>query len=294
MKKIYLLSLILLFLHISLSMAAEQIVQEEAKMKTTHISSDDALKSISYVQESFLGRYGKHPIFEGTSPIGSFNFENQKVFVNFRGALGIEFLQLFAGSLVPIDAAFGLEGQVHQGFMSAALGLKRSVLEGLTQYSQESSLPMDTLEVILGGYSRGSTIATLLAAAVRLQTEVKSVQCVTYGTLNIFDQQGAESYKALIGQNNYLGFITEEDLSRPYLPSPNYLPVESNILFSATKSPSYSDRVKQGVYSYLQPFAALGLRVMGIGVDQWEAHMPQTYLDAIPLFYKARQTPITS
>lgn len=292
-KQTFLLSISLLFLHNSYGMAADAISQEEMKMITTQISLDDVNKSTHYVQEAFLERYGENPIFDGATRIGSFNFEKQKVFVNFRGALGLEFLQLFAGSLVPIDPTFGIEGKVHQGFMNAALGLKSSVLDGLTKYSQESSLPMDTLEVIMGGYSRGSTFATLLAAAVRLETEVKTVQCVTYGTLNIFDQQGAENYKLLMSKDNYLGFITKEDLSRPYLPSPAYWPIETNIVFSATQSPSYPDRVQQKIYTHLQPFAAMGMGLIGIGVDKWEAHMPKTYLEAIPLVYKEHTTSIS-
>lgn len=264
-------------------MGTETKQGEGAKSMTCSINRNDVIKSINFVHEAFTGNYGDNPILEGAIPVGSFKFSGTKVYINFRGALGVEFLPILLGNKLVPASGLGVEGNVHQSLLAASLALKPTILSKLTSYSSSSGLSIEQLQVILGGYSRGSALATLLAPILRLETEVQSIQCVTYGTLNIFDQAGASNYNLLVGDQNYVGFIAEEDLASPYLP---YAPVGKNVSFSATKSKSYGERVQKGIYTYLDPIAAMALPFMGIGVDKWEAHMPTTYLEAIPELYQ--------
>ena len=252
---------------------------------------DNVTKSIRYVHDVFTGNDGDSPIFEANNKVGNFKFEGAKVFINFRGSLGLEFLPLLTNKTLTDASKLGIEGKVHSGALSSALSLKAPIVTKLDDYCSKNDLTMDELQVYLGGYSRGSTLATTLAPALLSQTQVQHIRCITYGTLNVFDSTAASNYDNLIGKDNYLGFIAEEDLSRSYFAS--FSSVGNTTVFSANdNSPSYCERVREQAYSHLiKPWGVWGISAVNITINQWEAHMPETYLDAIPNLYgKVKKT----
>lgn len=246
-------------------------------------NKEDLTYSITSVHETFLGRYGSKPIMEGTNAVGNITARGSTVFVNLRGSLGLEFIQTFASSFnsLSLSANTTLEGNAHSGFLTAAKKIQPTIATLLTQYSDENKIPLSDIDLLFGGYSRGSALATFLAPAFRLETDVKSVKCVTYGTLNVVDQVGADSINSVIGKDNFLGFITDLDLSKKYLPATTFYPVGLNFTLEAAKSQRFQSAVRNSKYPYLQPLAALGLGLFGVTCPMWNSHVPDVYLELI-------------
>lgn len=246
---------------------------------------DSVTKSIQYVHDAFQQNYWGNPILEAgnNEPVGSVTFEGPKVFINFRGSLGAEFLPLLTKITLTDARQLGIEGKVHSGALTSALNFKAPILEKLNTYCSTNGFTMGEIQVYLGGYSRGSTFATALAPLLRLETDVQTIQCITYGTLNVFDSTAASSYENFMGKDSYSGFVAQEDLSRSFFTS--FSPVGNMTIFSANDhSSSYKKRVQDNKYSRLNPAYHLMISML-IPIAKWEAHMPETYLEAIPSLY---------
>lgn len=245
-------------------------------MTVTGLTEQDIRDSQLRLQAAFEGDYGAMPLSEGSRKVGSLSTKDDTIFLTFRGSVN-SFLEILSCLyLTQRDAQkWGLEGKVHAGIHAGFCQVEKSIESYLDRYPS-----LKGKKIVLEGYSRGSAFAMLAAAYLVKRFAADRLTVITYSPMNLFDLEGAKSYEKKI--QNQFNFICKDDFFPKWV-GPSFLgfcAVGKNLMFCATESISYLERVQKKAYTHLIRLPLLGtfLRCI-IPLRLWEAHMPETYRD---------------
>lgn len=250
------------------------------------MTSEDIEESSQRLIAVFKGDYGQYPIEEDQRKVGrlTLSADRKTIFVTYRGSVNslyeaISCLFFWKTSLPDLAP-----GRVHAGLGSAFQKVNASFQRALDDLQADVQIPRDQIKFVVEGYSRGSGLAALTALAIEEKFPKSCVNVLTYSTMNIFDEEAARHYKALIGARHW-SFLCQEDLA-PRITGPlfcGFCEIGNPISFSAASSPRYCRNVANNHYAYL-PSGSIITWMMRqlIPVTYWEAHMPHTYQELAP------------
>ncbi|GAO98272.1 lipase [Caedimonas varicaedens] len=248
--------------------------------------------------------YGNDPIYEIVQgkviPIGSFNFQNANgIIISFRGADNLdEALQTLDKSTVSSKKDFRLlEGNIHRGYYETFQGISNLVYKYLLQYAKKQGKDLKDYDITVEGYSRGGSLANLIALKIYEETNSEKMNVFTYGASAIFDSTAAFYYAVKVGFKNHFNFmVAEDDIAYFFERRLGFYPVGTKVEFSACDSPDYKSRVKTLAFTRMDKelrnvlsnpwgnlLSVVAQASLDIGVpitiDSWEAHVFSTYQD---------------
>lgn len=256
------------------------------------MTSDDIEASGQRLLAVFTGDYGQYPIEEDQRKVGRLTLDSDRktVFVTYRGSVNSLFEVVSCLFFWKTNLPELLPGKVHAGLGNAFQKVNGSFQRALDDLLADSQIPRDQLKFVIEGYSRGSGLAALTALVVKERFPRNSVNVLTYSTINIFDEESAKYYEALIGDHHW-SFLCQEDVV-PRIIGPlscGFCQVGKPITFSAASSQFYNQNVEKKRYAYLPSgsFIAWMLKQL-IPVTYWEAHMPHTYQKLAPTAFSKK------
>ncbi len=250
------------------------------------IRERDILDSVGRLQEAFVGNYGAYPIEEDGRIVGRLTLDQsqKKIYITYRGSMASLF-ELFSCLFLWKTALEGERGRAHAGIYSAYRKTRPSFQSALESCLKQIKLPREQVEFVVEGYSRGSGLATLTALFLKQHFPKNQIDVLTYSTMKIFDDQGAESYQHQLG-NRHFSFLCKEDFFHQWfgLDCLGYQPIGQPVyLFAERDGAQYRQRVANKAYSYMMQIPVITWIIQKIiPAAFWEAHMPQTYSELAP------------
>lgn len=243
------------------------------------LSEQDLESGLTRLSNAFRGDYKPHAILEGSSPIGSMRFENDKIYLTFRGAVNSFREPLSCLDIRKVSAdRWGLPGQVHSGLHVSFCHVHPSIDTYLTNLSETRDIT--NIPVMIEGYSRGAGMAMLTAAHLVHRYALRNITLVTHSPMNLFNQEAANSFKEKI--KNQWNFSCKSDIILKWIGSSwfGFYPSGNNIEFSTELSESFAERIRKKAYTHLiRPALIWPLLRCLMPLGLWEAHMLETYQD---------------
>ena len=246
--------------------------------------------------------YGNDPIYEivqnRSIPIGSLNFQkDKKIIISFRGTANLyEALQnLDHGKVSSTEDFRLLKGAIHRRYYETFQAIRVPLYEKLLAYTAKQGGQLKDYDIIIEGYSRGGSLANLIALKLCEELSSEKISVFTYGAPAIFDWEAAFRYNANVKFKNHFNFMSVEDeIAYFFQRKLGYWPVGTMIEFSAQESQNYNVRVISNAFTsmpkelrnmFSNPWGnifsmtvqkSLNIAVP-ITINSWEAHMFTTY-----------------
>ena len=278
-----------------------------------NLTEDDIRGSARRILSSYHTNIFPNSIIEKGQPIGVTTSIDNEFYITFRASLGLEILNCVDKNPYPLTLA-GLEvaGHGHKGLTTLypTTDAYNTIIQPFMTYRSQSRVAPEQISIIIDGMSAGAHRAIETSIFLKQHPDTKNLNVVVlrYGDPKTFDDIAVSSIHSHVGKENIFSFHAKNDKIVEFMDLPG---VENSLgtrlEFLATDSDDYNARVRNGVFSgmdpnfkgilsqlnnnpFLKPFAQSTLKLFNLSIDivefltpeLWEKHQPATYTDLCP------------
>jgi Lipase (class 3) len=197
-----------------------------------------------------------------------------------------------------------LKGDIHRRYYETFQAIRAPLYEKLLAYTAKQGGQLKDYDIIVEGYSRGGSLANLVALKICEESSSEKISVFTYGAPAIFDWEAASRYSENVKFKNHFNFMSVEDeIAYFFQRKLGYWPVGTMIEFSAQESQNYNVRVSSNAFTSMPKdlrnmlsnpwgniFSMAAQSSFNLGVpitiDSWKAHMFNTYQEMAPKAFK--------
>jgi len=303
-----LVTYIFLMLGLSLGLSLQAIAAKNGE----NLTENDITKSTRRMLSSYHPNLVPNSIIESGQPIGVTTFNEDEFYITYRASLGLEILRCIDKQPYPLTrTGLNVEGHGHKGLTSlySPTDANNTIIQPFMKYRSQTRLPTEQISIIVDGMSAGAHRAIETSIFLKQHPDTKNLNVVVlrYGDSKTFDGAAVSSIHNLIGKENIFSFHAKEDKIVEFMDLPGVVnSLGTRLEFLATDSDGYNARVRNGVFSGMdpnfrgilsqlnnpifKPLAQGALKLFNLSPDVvefltpelWEKHQPVTYTDLCP------------